>query len=572
VSQFRNTADIKIEVLDKAGEPVNGNSAYESLVMTYINKAHQAIVGGGSIFSLKVDEAWTWAKHRYPIILELQPAYATGSVTVTNNGRSVIFSHIPPQSFYGWYLKLDGDRTVYKITEHLAMSLTGSIDSGFLGATGTYNFRLFKLDYEISPTYITIDSKNDKLDLVRTGSTQIALTLTHGSYRPAELVTHVVALLNAQAVTEVYSGSYDSVFRLFTFTSNLAGGAVFKLLGATGTNRKRSALPTLGFDNLDLTGAAQYISTYVVGGISRLIEPFKIYKQNNDNPYIHSVDLVQMECDYPMWSVREKVPELFAKVEEGNDGTVTVRFNSYPPEAMRCEINWIPVPIDLQDNDVSIPLIPRKDIDCLIHGAAAFILFDKEDTKFKDILSLAETALLAMEKKNRSEMRRTDDQYGQIIPRLDLAVERRRLVYGYENNGSQRLQPTPPPATIPTMTKATLTYQDFGDPALSQAVVAHTITSEKTLIALLIKHSIAFSGGSISALKLSVGIAGDPTKFINQFDVFQAVDPAAQDGAVLMYFPAVNTDVIVTAEATGGNLNTMVAGSVDIYFQELAVL
>lgn len=432
MAQFRTTADIKTEVLEKAGEPTNGNSGYDSLALTYLNKAHQAIIGGGSIFSLKVDEPWTWARAKKPIILELEPA-VEGTVTVTEGLRTITFSAGPASSLEGWHFKVTDDPTVYKIAQHTAASTSATLDSAFLGSTGSKSYKAFKLDYVIAPTYIVIDSTNDKIDLIESGSTEQTVTLTHGAYTPAELIAHVATVLTALASAVTYTGSYDSVSRLFTITSDLAGGLVFKLLGATGTNRKRSALPSLGLDRLDHTGAASYTSAYIVGGVSRLVEPFKIFKQRTKNPFIYSADSVQMEMDYPLWAVREAIPALFTKIEETEDGLVTVRFNSYPAEKMRVEVSWIPIPHDLQNNAASIPLVPRKDIDVLIHAAAAFILFDKEDTKFKDILGLAELQLAAMEKKNRSEMRRTDVNFGQIIPRQDhIRTVRSDLRYGYE--------------------------------------------------------------------------------------------------------------------------------------------
>lgn len=435
MAQFRTTADIQNEVLEKAGEPTNGNSAYETLALTYINKAHQAIIGGGSIFSLKVDEPWTWARAKKPIILELEPA-VSGTVAVVNGSRTITFSSAPTAPLEGWHFKADGDSTVYKIAEHTANVATASLDSAFLDGSGSISYKAFKLDYVISPAYIIVDSSNDKLDIGEvSASTQQAVTLTHGSYTPAEYIAHVATILTALVGTVTYSGSYDSVLRQFSITSNLNGGALFKLFGATGTNRKRSALPTLGLDMKDHSGAATYTSVYSVGSISRLIEPFKIFKKAAERPFITSIDPMNMELDYPLWNVKEMVPSLFAKIEETNEGIVTVRFNSYPKDKMRVEIYWIPVPHDLQDNDGSVPLVPRKDIDVLIHAAATFVLFDKEDSKYTTTLEMTKAGLEAMQSKNRLEMRRTDPRLGQIIPRQDyISNPRRTLRYGYEVN------------------------------------------------------------------------------------------------------------------------------------------
>lgn len=566
MAQFRTFADLKTEVLAKAGEPTNGNSAYDSLALTYLNKAHQAIVGGGSIFNLNVDEPWTWARNKHSIILELQPAYTTGAVIAVNGSRAITFTSPPSASLEGWYIQFQNDPTVYKLSQHTAASASATLDSSCNLESGTVTFRAFKLEYEIQPTYIIVDSNNDKIDLIESGSTEQTVTLTHGAYTPDEFIAHIVIKLNALPSAVTYSGSYDSVTRLFTITSDLAGGLVFKLLGATGTNRKRSALPSLGLDRLDYTGAGTYNSTYIIGGVSRIIEPFKVFKQKCKDPFIYSDDLVNMELDFPLWNVKEKIPTKFAKIAETNDGVITVRFNSYPAESMRVEIGWIPLPKDAQNNDASIPIIPRKDIDCLIHAASAWILCDKEDTKFKDMLDLAGKQLEAMQKKNRSEMRRTDRNFGQIIPRADMANVRPEFQYGYEFSGGGT---TPETTSFPVMRKITKTYADFAAAATSFSLTGYSLPGSRGLFAVLIKHSVAFSGGSISALVIDVGITGDETRFINGFDVMQAVSTTAQESVILFYYPGADTDIIIRARSTGDNLNALTAGSVDVYLQEI---
>ncbi len=69
MSQFRTTADLVDRVLKRCGEPTNGNSAYEADTLEHINNVHHTIVAGGNIFDLEVDEAWTWAKSKTPMLL-----------------------------------------------------------------------------------------------------------------------------------------------------------------------------------------------------------------------------------------------------------------------------------------------------------------------------------------------------------------------------------------------------------------------------------------------------------------------------------------------------------------------
>lgn len=572
MAQFRSNADIKIEVLSKSGEPTNGNSDYDALALTYINKVHQAIIGGGSLFSVKVDEPWTWARAKHPIVLELQPAYTTGRVQMTQDDVNVTFSDAPALSFEGWHFQVVGKKTVYKIMQHNAGEADFVIDSGFIDAGGQYSFRVFKLDYEILPAYIYIDSSNDRLDFSENGGVaKLTASLTHGAYTPTTFIAHIVARLNATGTDGLYTGSYDPVLKFFTLTSSGSGGKTFTLYGPTGTNYRRSSLPSLGLDMKDHSGALTYTSTYIINGVSRMIEPFKVFTKACDDSQIFSIDPINLEADYPLYATPQKIPDRFAKVYEGNDGTVIVRFNSYPSEKTKAVIDWIPIPHDLQDNVASIPRIPRKDIDILIHGASAFVLYDKNDAKYKDMMDAVKTQLDAMEKKNRSELFRTGESFGQIIPRADYVFPRRKFRYGYTVDEAQpaSLEST---ETVQTMVTRTLTYADFQTGALQTSVTARNLPANRSLFAIIVKHSIAFAGGSISSLLLDVGIQGDPTKFINGFDIMQAVASGAQDSALVSFFPATATDIKVRVTAVGANLSELTQGSVDIHFNESLVV
>lgn len=570
MSQFRSAADIADEVLQKCGEVTNGNSPYESLVLTYLNKAQQAIVGGGNIFSLKVDELWTWARNRWPIILELEPAYTTGTIAITQDDVNIVFSDAPATSREGWHLQILGKHTIYKVTQHSAGDPSAQLDSSMLTETGTYNFRLFKVDYEIKQTYLYVDAKNDKLDFCEVLNTPLVATLTRGSYTPAALITHIVAKLNAAGTNGLYSGSYDSVLKLFTITSSGSGGKILSFLGATGTNRKRSSLPLLGLDQKDHTGALTYTSTYIINGISRLCEPFKVFSfsAGSDNQ-ITASDPFNMEVDYPLAEVPERIPDRFCFTAEENDGTKHVRFNAYPRTKTKVVIDWVEMPRDLQDNAACIPVIPRKDIDVLIHGACTYLLFDKEDSKWQNMLTVTKAQLEAMEKKNRSELFRTGPLFGQIVPRLDLAKDKRKLKYGYtvsQATGSDQTAGQ----TAQTMVTKQLTYVDFQTGALTKTVVARILPGNRSLFSLIVKLTQQFAGGSISALTLDLGISGDATKFINGFDLLQLAD--AQDSVLSVYYPGVNTEIQARVTAVSDNLSALNAGSLDLYFSENIVV
>lgn len=427
MSQFRTTADILDETLTKAGEPTNGNSPFESTALTYLNKMHHFIICGGNTFNLEVDEAWVWARSKQPITFELLPAYVSGSIQATAGALGISFTTASAVSLEGWHIRATNKSTVYKITNHTASSTVAQLDSVFLDDTGTYGYKAFKLDYEVFPNYMYVDSSNDRLDYQETAVSTLSATLTHGAYSQSAYLTHILARLVATG-TATWTGAYDSITKAFSITSSVTSS----LYGKSGPNPKRSAMVTLGFDRLDYTAATSFTSTYTPNQIARLIEPLKAFNRE-DQPFIYSTDPIKMQEEYPMSSVGERIPDRFCRIMEDPGGSVWVRFNGFPKDKMKVTADWIPQPIDLQDNSTSYPLLPRPDLDVLINGAAAMIAFDKEDSKWEGLFGLAKNGLEAMRKKNRALLFKTGASFGQITPRADLNYQSRRMRrYGYD--------------------------------------------------------------------------------------------------------------------------------------------
>ena len=560
MAQFRTTADIQNEVLQKAGETTGGNSPFETIAMTYLNKVHHAIVAGGSIFNIDVDEPWTWARSKHPIVLELLAPYTTGTITCTVNDVNITFSSAPSVSLEGWHIQVSGKPTVYRITKHTAADTSAQIDSSFVNDTGAYNFRAFKIDYEIMPTYMYVDNSNDRLDFKGTAASTFTASLTHGAYTPANLIAHALTQLNAGS-TVSWTGAYDTVARTFNMTANVAS----VLYGASGSNKHRSAMRLLGLDATDQT-ASSFTSAYTPNAVSRLIEPLKIFISSCDEPFIRSTDPIKMQEDYPISMIEQRTPDRFCRIEEDTAGRLVIRFNAYPQFKMKVQVDWIPVPRDLQDNAASFPLLPRGDIDVLIHGAAAYIAFDKEDTKFDAFLKLVGSGLQAMQKKNRSLLNRTGENFAGIVPRTDYTKTHKVLRYGYTVSGSTAASTTA--ESVQSMIAVTISYTSFQTASTASSVTARTLPANRTLFALIAKHSTSFTGSGITSVSLNVGIAGDLTKFINGFSINQATAASAQDSSLVLYYPAADTAIVAQAISVGGNLSALSGGSLVLYFQE----
>lgn len=569
MAQFRTTADIINEILQKSGEVTNGNSPFQTRALTYANKVHHAIIGGGSIFNINVDEPWVWARSHFPIVVEMQPAYTSGYATVLTGSNNISFQSASSVSLEGWHFQVNGKSTVYKIMNHTAAGTTAQLDSSFVDDPGVYTFRAFKLDYPIFPAYMYVDNSNDRLDFAEVTTTTAGSTTTsrtsvlqHGSYTPTNLAAVLGALLNSTG-TAAYGVTYDTVANTFFATCN----QTFIFQGATGANTNRSALPLIGMDVIDQTGAQSYTSTYQPNQVARLIEPFKMFMTNyQHNNFCYSTDPIKMQEDYPIARVPERFPDRFCRISEDNNGVIWVRFNAYPKQLTKLQVDWVPQPIDLQNNTASFTKLPRGDVDTLIHGASAYILFDKEDTKYQGMLKFTSDALDAMKKKNHGMLFRTGIEFGQIVPRLDLDRAVRRLDFGYTVNGNTAAGTTA--QSVQAMITSTLLYTQFQAGATTATVTGTTLAANMTLFALIVKHSQSFTGTGISAVKLDVGTTGNPTQFINGFDVLQAPSAAAQSSILTLYFPAVSTPIQVRMTATGANLSALKQGSVTLYFQE----
>jgi len=439
LAQFRTTADILDLALQKSGEVTNGNSPYETQALNYLNRVHLTLIAGGTIpigkdATVSIDEVWPWAKAKSPLILELQPKYTTGTITLTIGSEAGTFSSGPASSLAGWHLRVVGKEEWFKITAHTAAATAFELDGAYPDASGAgLSFEAIKLDYELIPDYLIINSGNNKLEFQEAAGTNITATLTSGTYTPAALATEAQTQLNTSGGTPVYTVTYSSVTRKFTIASDRGGGAVFVLAG-TGTNSEFSAHKLLGFDDENTTNAASVVSTYILGGICRIVEPFKVHKGTSHIGSIYGTDAESFQRDYPFSLIEEGQPDRFATVREDANGTFTVRFNKFPTEKTRIEVEHTPIPRDLKDSASSIPLIPRKHIDVLEDATAFYIMLDKSDDRAQIYAGLMQGKLNAMVSQHRGSILRSGENFGQITPRLDLINSgKKRLIYGERN-------------------------------------------------------------------------------------------------------------------------------------------
>lgn len=570
MAQFRSTADIMDLALRKGGEVTNGNSPYESSVLDYVNRVHMALVAGGTIpigqdATVEINETWPWAKATSPLVLELQPAYTLGNVTISRGNESGTFYPAPPQSLLGYHLFVSGREEVFKIVKHEANETTFELDSAYPDESVTQvSFKAFKLDYLLQPSHLVVTDLSNKIQFQTTsGGSVITGTLTKGVYSPDDLATHVASIMTTAASGPTISASYSAITGKFTLTSDGAGSTTLTIVG-NGTQSRVSAHRLLGFDDETSAASLTQESVYVFGGIARLVEPFRIYKGSNAN--VTSVDSESFHRDYALNRTQEGLPDRFSVISETHDGMITVRFNKYVSQKTRVEIERVEVPRDLKDNSSSIPLVPRKHIDVLEDAATFYLMLDKSDDRMQMYAGLLKGKLQAMIAQNRAALRKTGKFFGRT-------VARREQLNRYQPNlvSTPYSEPQAVSGAVQTLIQETLNYSDFSATSTTKAVTAHTLAANRTLFSILVKHSQSFTGGSVSAVTLDIGITGDTGKFISSFDVYQGVSSSAQDSVLTVYYPGVATGIVITATATGANLSELTQGSVDIYFLESIV-
>lgn len=434
MAQFRTSADVLDLALIAAGEVTNGNSPYETQALNYLNRVHFALIAGGTIpvgkdTTIEIDEVWPWSKAQRPIILELQPKYDTGTIAVTLGSEAVTLSSAPSYSLAGYHINFTGRDEWFRVASHTAGATALELDSAYPDASGSLSFTAAKLDYDLVPSYLTIDSTNNKIQFQKAASTPLTGTLTAGAYTPDALATHVASVITATAGGPTVTGAYSAITKKFTFTSDLAGSTIFQIIG-NGTQSEFSAHKILGFDDETTSSAAAQTSTYVLGGIARLIEPMKIHKRAEGS--VFGIDAETFQREYPFSLIEEGQPDRFCVLRESPDGILTVRFNRFPSEKTRIEAEHVAVPRDLKDSSSSIPLVPRKHLDVLEDAATFYIMLNKSDDRAQLYAGLMQGKLKAMIDQHRGSLVRYGKDFGQIIPRRDQLYSRRRRLFPTE--------------------------------------------------------------------------------------------------------------------------------------------
>jgi hypothetical protein len=159
VANFTTSQDIINDALFRANEPIDGSSDYDSVVVTYLNRAYQSIWSGGSDLDPETNEVWWWLRKDGQGVVTLNPVQDDGSVSVTNNSTSITFSSPPAASMTGRHFKVNDHADVFIITAHTAGAAAATLESVYTGTTNaSASFRAMQFDYTLNSDILYLTS------------------------------------------------------------------------------------------------------------------------------------------------------------------------------------------------------------------------------------------------------------------------------------------------------------------------------------------------------------------------------------------------------------------------------
>ncbi len=134
-------------------------------------------------------------------------------------------------------------------------------------------------------------------------------------------------------------------------------------------------------------------------------------------------------------------------------------------------------------------------------------------------------------------------------------------------DGASEVAQSPASRALPRWEKITVDESAFTAAATSEDIELFVLPAGGVIHAVKIKHSTAFSGGSVASFTVSVGITGNLTKYATAFDVFQATSGTAFQLSTVVGSEnhGATTSIRIEATSTGDDVVAATAGSVDVW-------
>jgi hypothetical protein len=431
---YKTGLDLVNGILSISGELTDGSSGYQTQALQYLNLAYKGVQAGGNLFGVDVADPWAWAQARRTILFTMQPSIGNVTVTLTQFNMNGTLSAVPVDtvgnqiSVQDWFIVLDGRDEWFKIAHHTVGTTAIQLDMPYNEASITASVcTIVKLDYDLVDDSVTVDQYNQSLDFAEGSGSTISIQLAQGIYTASAYATLVASSLTAASTTSlVYSGSFNTITRLFTFSAT----GVFSLLNVTGPKSPYNASESMGMDMLDYTGGTSYTSTVPLNGICRLTAPMLTQRQQDaynigfprNTGKIFELSYNTFQREYPIAMYIANMPDKFCVVRQSDTGIFTIRLNSYfdgnagdPPT--RIEVPYIPIRRDLQANANSIPILPDAHRKFLVDAGASMLMADKSDSKRVEQETKAKVGLQALQHHNRKDLSLAGINYGKLVPR-----------------------------------------------------------------------------------------------------------------------------------------------------------
>jgi hypothetical protein len=117
-------------------------------------------------------------------------------------------------------------------------------------------------------------------------------------------------------------------------------------------------------------------------------------------------------------------------------------------------------------------------------------------------------------------------------------------------------------------TAYTLAAADFSFAGQTNSATLFNLDPGECVTGYALKHSENFAGGSVTSVLFSVGPSTDNKRFISQHDVSADVTTSSYESSD-MYIGSYSATigVVWVADATGGNLDGLTTGLLEVYIQ-----
>lgn len=118
------------------------------------------------------------------------------------------------------------------------------------------------------------------------------------------------------------------------------------------------------------------------------------------------------------------------------------------------------------------------------------------------------------------------------------------------------------------VTKYTRSYTDFSFGGTGTGIILTSLPAKRAIVGAVIRPTVSFAGPGITNVTIGLGWSSTATNFASPYSVSQAIfDNTSQESFGSFYIGdfVAAWPVYARAVSTGGNLNTLTAGTVDIY-------